>query len=73
MRYFQKGGDIWSFGCLVVYMLKGELPFLKSSDADIVLEMIKIMGVPTKDYLDSINFKDWRKFIFPKMYKKSMR
>jgi len=54
-------------------MLKGELPFLKSSDADIVLEMIKIMGVPTKDYLDSINFKDWRKFIFPKMYKKSMR
>ena len=46
---------------------------MKSSDADIVLEIIKIMGIPSKEYLDSMNFKNWRKFIFPKMYKKSMR
>ena len=64
---------MWAFGCIIVFMLKGSLPFLNVSDADIIIDMIRIMGVPSKDYLDSINFKDYKKFIFPKMNRKSMR
>ena len=73
MRFFEAAGDVWGFGCLVVYMLTGELPFLDVSDADMILSMIKLLGVPSKDYLAEINFKNFKKFIFPKMYKKSMR
>ena len=73
MRRFEKGGDLWGFGCLAVYMLKEELPFLTVSDADMLLEMIKLIGLPGKDFLDGIIFKDYRRFIFPKVYRKSMR
>ena len=64
---------MWAFGCIAVYMLKGSLPFMNVSDADMVLEMIKLLGVPSKSYLDGINFKDHRKYIFPKTDRKSMR
>jgi serine/threonine protein kinase len=37
---------MWSFGCVVAYMLKGEMPFLDYSDADIILQIIKVIGKP---------------------------
>ena len=64
---------MWAFGCLIVYMLKGELPFINISDADIMVDIIRYLGVPSKEYLESINFKEYKKFIFPKMNRKSMR
>lgn len=51
LKAFEAGGDIWSFGCVAVYMVKGEMPFFKGSDAEMILEMIKIMGPPSKEYL----------------------
>ena len=46
---------------------------MEISDADLILEIIKIIGVPEKEFLENINFKNYKKFIFPKMSKKSMR
>lgn len=73
LRLFETGGDIWSFGCVVAYMLKGEMPFLKGSDAEMLLEIIKVLGVPSQQYLEKIGFKDKKRFVFPKMYRKTMR
>ena len=64
---------MWALACVIVYMLKGELPFLNVSDADIMLDIIGIIGVPSKEYLESIGFKDYKKFIFPNKNRKSMR
>jgi p38 MAP kinase len=73
LRAFESAGDIWSFGCLAVYLLRGELPFICASDSDMVLEIIKLLGVPPKEFLERIKFKDSKQFIFPKIYRKSMR
>ncbi len=36
-RAFESGGDMWSFGCIAVYMLKGEMPFFKVSDSELMI------------------------------------
>lgn len=46
------------------------MPFFKVSDAELMIEIIRILGSPSKQYLDSINFKDYKRFIFPKTYRK---
>jgi serine/threonine protein kinase len=55
--------DVWSIGCVIAEMLLGQPLFMGESSVDQLVEIIKILGTPTKnqilkmnpEYTDSIN------------------
>lgn len=69
---YTSSGDMWEFGCLAVYMLKREMPFLECCDASLIVEMSKCIGRVTAEDRKAIEFADQRKFIFPNMRRESM-
>lgn len=40
--------DMWSTGCILVEMINGNPPFLGDSQIDQLIEIIKILGTPSK-------------------------
>ena len=40
---------MWSTGCVLVQMINGEAPFLGDSQIDQLLEIIRILGTPTRN------------------------
>lgn len=69
--------DVWSAGCLIAEMLNGKPLFLGNTAVDQLVEIIKVLGSPTKEdviqmneHYDMKNFKivpirkkDWKKVI----------
>jgi serine/threonine protein kinase len=47
--------DIWSTGCILIEMINGEPPFLGDSQIDQLIEIIKIMGTPSKQEVLEMN------------------
>jgi serine/threonine protein kinase len=56
--------DIWSQGCVFAEMLIGSPLFPGSSGIDQLVEIIKILGTPTKDELKAMN-PSYQEFKFP--------
>ena len=66
---------MWSIGCVIVEMVNGEPPFLGDSQIDQLIEIIKVLGTPSKltvlemnknydmkDYkFPQVNGREWRK------------
>eukprot|EP01038_Epipyxis_sp_PR26KG_P004546 gene4546-6417_t len=56
--------DVWSQGCVFAELLLGAPIFPGSSGIDQLVEIIKVLGTPTKDQLKSMN-PNYQEFKFP--------
>lgn len=58
--------DVWSAGCVLAELLLGSPIFPGSSGVDQLVEIIKILGTPTKDELKAMN-PSYQEFKFPQI------
>lgn len=58
--------DMWSAGCVIAEMINSEPLFIGESAVDQLVEIIKVLGTPTKDQIMVMNRKyDMKEFKFP--------
>ena len=63
--------DVWSAGCVFIEMITGFPIFRANSNIDQLVEIVKIMGTPTKDEILEMNPNfEFEKFKLPKIIKK---
>jgi glycogen synthase kinase 3 beta len=58
--------DVWSFGCVLAELLLGSPLFPGSTGVDQLVEIIKVLGTPTKEELKSMN-PNYQEFKFPQI------
>jgi len=58
--------DVWSHGCVFAELLIGSPIFPGSSGVDQLVEIIKVLGTPTKDELKCMN-PNYQEFKFPQI------
>lgn len=58
--------DIWSFGCVIAELLLGTPIFPGTSGVDQLVEIIKVLGTPTKEELKNMN-PNYQEFKFPQI------
>jgi glycogen synthase kinase 3 beta len=56
--------DIWSAGCVFAQILIGRPLFAASTNVDQLVEVIKVLGTPSKKHIEELNRK-YLKFDFP--------
>ena len=56
--------DVWSVGCVVAELLVGQPLFPGESGVDQLVEIIKVLGTPTRDQIHSMN-PSYSEFKFP--------
>jgi glycogen synthase kinase 3 beta len=56
--------DVWSVGCVIAEMLLGQPLFPGDSGVDQLVEIIKVLGTPTRDLIHSMN-PNYSEFKFP--------
>lgn len=64
--YYTTAIDVWSQGCVFAELLLGSPIFPGSSGVDQLVEIIKILGTPSKDELKSMN-PNYQEFKFPQI------
>lgn len=66
--------DVWSLGCVLLEMLNGAPLFVGESSIDHLIEVIKILGTPTKTQVAEMNPDyDLNDYKFPKVKRKEWR
>lgn len=58
--------DVWSMGCVMAELLLGAPLFPGESGVDQLVEIIKILGTPTKEQIESMN-QNYTEFKFPQI------
>jgi len=58
--------DVWSVGCVVAELLLGQPLFPGESGVDQLVEIIKVLGTPTRDQIHSMN-PNYSEFKFPQI------
>jgi len=58
--------DVWSQGCVMAEMLKGSPLFPGASGVDQLVEIIKVLGTPSKEELRAMN-PNYQEFRFPQI------
>ena len=56
--------DVWSCGCVIAELLLGQPLFPGESGVDQLVEIIKVLGTPTRDQIHSMN-PNYSEFKFP--------
>lgn len=56
--------DIWSAGCVMAELILGEPMFPGESGVDQLVEIIKVLGTPTREQMKSMN-QNYQEFKFP--------
>lgn len=56
--------DVWSIGCVILEMVLGEPLFQGNSSVDQLVEIIKILGTPSKSDIKEMNI-DYNQYKFP--------
>ena len=64
--------DMWSFGCVLLEMITERPFFVGSSSIDHLIEVIKVLGTPTKSQVKEMNPQyDLKDYKFPNIKTKS--
>ena len=58
--------DVWSTGCVIAELLLGQPLFPGESGVDQLVEIIKVLGTPTRDQIHSMN-PNYSEFKFPQI------
>jgi glycogen synthase kinase 3 beta len=58
--------DIWSMGCVMAELLLGAPLFPGDSGVDQLVEIIKVLGTPTKEQIQAMN-QNYTEFKFPQI------
>eukprot|EP00762_Andalucia_godoyi_P003207 ANDGO_01003.mRNA.1 Shaggy-related protein kinase gamma len=58
--------DVWSAGCVIAEMLVGAPLFPGESSVDQLVEIIKVLGTPTREQIEDMN-KNYTEFKFPQI------
>jgi len=56
--------DVWSVGCVIAELILGQPLFPGESAVDQIVEIIKVLGTPTKQQIHSMN-PDYNEYRFP--------
>ncbi|XP_019460861.1 PREDICTED: shaggy-related protein kinase epsilon-like isoform X2 [Lupinus angustifolius] len=59
--------DIWSVGCVLAELLLGQPMFPGESGVDQLVEIIKILGTPTREEIRCMNPNNYNEFKFPQI------
>ncbi|CAL0304672.1 unnamed protein product [Lupinus luteus] len=59
--------DIWSVGCVMAELLLGQPMFPGESGVDQLVEIIKILGTPTREEIRCMNPNNYNEFKFPQI------
>jgi serine/threonine protein kinase len=64
--------DMWSVGCVLLEMMTGQPFFVANSSIDHLIEVIKVLGTPTKSQVKEMNPDyDLKDYKFPNIKSKS--
>mmetsp|Transcript_3747 Transcript_3747/g.2468 ORF Transcript_3747/g.2468 Transcript_3747/m.2468 type:complete len:162 (+) Transcript_3747:604-1089(+) len=58
--------DVWSIGCVIAELLLGQPLFPGESGVDQLVEIIKVLGTPTREQITSMN-PNYSEFKFPQI------
>jgi len=58
--------DVWSAGCVLAELLLGQPIFPGDSGVDQLVEIIKVLGTPTRDQIREMN-PNYQEFKFPQI------
>merc|ERR1719382_2071170 len=58
--------DVWSLGCVIAELFLGTPLFQGGSGVDQLVEIIKVLGAPTKEEILAMN-PSYKQFTFPKV------
>ena len=58
--------DVWSAGCVVAELLLGQPIFPGESGVDQLVEIIKVLGTPTREQIREMN-PNYQEFKFPQI------
>lgn len=64
--FFLNCTDVWSAGCVLSELLLGQPIFPGDSGVDQLVEIIKVLGTPTKDQIREMN-RNYTEFKFPQI------
>jgi len=59
-------GDVWSAGCVLAELMLGQPIFPGDSGVDQLVEIIKVLGTPTREQIREMN-PNYTEFKFPQI------